>query len=188
MRSKKPFKTILSFQVTRSGEVANRVTVGIAASSRGLDLPDLMLLAHPVEYPREECTCRRPKPMLVPREQLQLTALLPLKFVRIYIHDETRYQLKVRLASGRLFYLQLLVRPPELDNVFGQWIRLLYRLHMCQPVYLSYRHRAVTRRSSKVRRSFPPQESKILNEDPFLVRCRSVAVSDCIALLPQKAT
>ncbi|XP_015264694.1 PREDICTED: protein FAM71E1-like [Gekko japonicus] len=148
-------------QVTRSGEVANRVTVGIAASSRSLELPDLMLLARPEKYGERGHT------FLLP------TRLLPLKFVRISIHDRTRYQLKVRLASGRLFYLQLLVRPPELDNVFGQWIRLLYCLHVCQPAFLSYPHRAVTRRSSYASCSFPPQESKILNEDPFLVRCRS---------------
>lgn len=66
--------TMLSFQVTRSGEVANRVTVGVAASSPSLELPDLLLLARPVEYPKEECTCENPEPRLVPREELQLIA------------------------------------------------------------------------------------------------------------------
>ncbi|XP_077170213.1 Golgi-associated RAB2 interactor protein 5A-like [Paroedura picta] len=136
-------------QVTKSGEVANRVTMGIAASSSALELPDLMLLARPVAYPKDICTCKRPRPMLVPGEQLQLTVLLPLKFVRIYIHSRTHHQLKVKLASGRLFYLQLLVHPSKLNSVFGQWIQLLYRLHMCQPEYLSYYPcPAVTRRSS----------------------------------------
>lgn len=71
---KKPFKMIISFQITKAGQVAHRVTVGIAASSPSLELPDLMLLARPVEYPKEECTCKQPKPILVPREQLQLIA------------------------------------------------------------------------------------------------------------------
>lgn len=34
-------------QVTRFGEVANKVTMGVAASSPALELPDLLLLAGP---------------------------------------------------------------------------------------------------------------------------------------------
>ncbi|KAL8176225.1 UNVERIFIED_CONTAM: hypothetical protein K2H54_026126 [Gekko kuhli] len=144
-------------QVTRSGEVANRVTVGVAASSYSLELPDLLLLARPVEYPNEECTCEHPEIILVPREELQLFALLPLKFVRLYVHDESRYQLKVSLANGRKFYLQLLAHPQKLDYLFGQWIRLLYRLRFYrtdapisyQQVYPDYPHRIISRSSNK---------------------------------------
>uniref|UniRef100_A0ACB8EVT5 Uncharacterized protein n=1 Tax=Sphaerodactylus townsendi TaxID=933632 RepID=A0ACB8EVT5_9SAUR len=87
-----------------------------------------MILARPIEYPMEECTCQCPEAKFVPREQLQLTALLPLKFVRIYVHRESRYQLKLSLANGRTFYLQLLAHPLKVDHLFGQWVRLLYRL------------------------------------------------------------
>ncbi|XP_067408402.1 Golgi-associated RAB2 interactor protein 5A isoform X1 [Emydura macquarii macquarii] len=38
-------------QVTKSGDVASRVTLGIAATSRRLELPDLLLLARPVPPP-----------------------------------------------------------------------------------------------------------------------------------------
>uniref|UniRef100_A0A8C5WZQ5 Golgi associated RAB2 interactor 5A n=1 Tax=Laticauda laticaudata TaxID=8630 RepID=A0A8C5WZQ5_LATLA len=93
--------------VTKAGDIATRVTMGIAASSAHLEMPDLMLLARP---------------------ELQLFALLPLKFVRLYIHDESRFQLKVRLANGRTFYLQLLTHPLRQNEVFGHWVRLLYRL------------------------------------------------------------
>uniref|UniRef100_A0A8C6Y8W7 Golgi associated RAB2 interactor 5A n=1 Tax=Naja naja TaxID=35670 RepID=A0A8C6Y8W7_NAJNA len=95
-------------QVTKAGDIATRVTMGIAASSAHLEMPDLMLLARPV-------------PCLTER-------LLPLKFVRLYIHDESRFQLKVRLANGRTFYLQLLTHPLRQNEVFGHWVRLLYRL------------------------------------------------------------
>ncbi|XP_060111568.1 Golgi-associated RAB2 interactor protein 5A [Heteronotia binoei] len=143
-------------QVTRSGEVANRVTVGIAASSPSLELPDLLLLARPIEYPKEECTCECPEPAFIPKEELQLIALLPLKFVRIYVHNESRYQFKVSLANGRKFYLQLLAHPQKLDYLFGQWVRLLYRLRFYrtdapisyQQVYPNYRHRPMSRSSS----------------------------------------
>lgn len=56
------------------------------------------------------------------------TRLVPLKFARIYVHDGSRHQLKIRLANGRTFYLQLLAHPLKQDEIFGQWIRLLYRL------------------------------------------------------------
>uniref|UniRef100_A0A670ZMI6 Golgi associated RAB2 interactor 5A n=1 Tax=Pseudonaja textilis TaxID=8673 RepID=A0A670ZMI6_PSETE len=99
-------------QVTKAGDVATRVTMGIAASSIHLEMPDLMLLARPERDDSKN-----------PRWQL-----LPLKFVRLYIHDESRFQFKVRLANGRTFYLQLLAHPLRQDEVFGHWIRLLYRL------------------------------------------------------------
>ncbi|XP_034992395.1 Golgi-associated RAB2 interactor protein 5A [Zootoca vivipara] len=121
-------------QVTKTGDIANRVTVGIAATSPSLELPDLMLLARPGscitgQYP---CECPNPEASPGPDDELQLFGLLPLKFVRIYIHDEARYQLKIRLANGRTFYLQLLAHPLKQEHVFGQWVRLLYRLRFHQ--------------------------------------------------------
>ncbi|XP_027697035.1 protein FAM71E1 [Vombatus ursinus] len=98
-------------QVTRFGEVANKVTMGVAASSPALELPDILLLAGPVPG----------------KGGLQLFELIPLQFVELYIHDEKRQQLKVKLWSGRTFYLQLRARASE-DQEFGRWVRLLYRL------------------------------------------------------------
>ncbi|XP_042332733.1 protein FAM71E1 [Sceloporus undulatus] len=115
-------------QVTKTGDVANRVTVGIAATSPSLELPDLMLLARPAPSLTTQCECQCPEALPFPEEELQLFGLLPLKFVRLYVHDESRFQLKVRLANGRTFYLQLLTHPLKQEYVFGQWIRLLYRL------------------------------------------------------------
>uniref|UniRef100_G1KM48 Golgi associated RAB2 interactor 5A n=1 Tax=Anolis carolinensis TaxID=28377 RepID=G1KM48_ANOCA len=106
--------------VTKTGDVANRVTVGIAATSPTLEMPDLMLLCTKIGHLQGHC---------------------PGDFVRLYVHDESRYQLKVRLANGRTFYLQLLTHPLKQDEVFGQWIRLLYRLrfyHTDAP--LTYEH------------------------------------------------
>ncbi|XP_053114854.1 Golgi-associated RAB2 interactor protein 5A [Hemicordylus capensis] len=114
-------------QVTKTGDVANRVTMGIAATSPSLELPDLMLLARPTPISSGRYS-NNSDAVPQPGEELQLFGLLPLKFVRIYIHDETRYQLKIRLANGRTFYLQLLAHPLKQDEIFGQWVRLLYRL------------------------------------------------------------
>ncbi|XP_062456918.1 LOW QUALITY PROTEIN: Golgi-associated RAB2 interactor protein 5A-like [Rhea pennata] len=104
-------------QVTKSGDAASRVTVGIAATSPRLALPDLMLLARPVQALGE----------------LELFGLLPLQFVRLSLHSEKRHQLKVSLASGRTFYLQLLAPRRRLERLFGRWLRLLYLLRYPRP-------------------------------------------------------
>lgn len=51
-----------------------------------------------------------------------------MQFVQLFLHDESRQQLKVKFHTGRTFYLQLRARPRTRDCVFGQWVRLLYRL------------------------------------------------------------
>uniref|UniRef100_A0A4W2G1E4 Golgi associated RAB2 interactor 5A n=2 Tax=Bos TaxID=9903 RepID=A0A4W2G1E4_BOBOX len=99
-------------QVTRLGEVANKVTMGVAASSPALELPDLLLLAGPAKE----------------NGHLQLFGLFPLQFVQLFVHDESRWQLKVKFRTGRAFYLQLRAPPESRDREFGQWVRLLYRL------------------------------------------------------------
>ncbi|XP_065427180.1 Golgi-associated RAB2 interactor protein 5A [Chrysemys picta bellii] len=121
-------------QVTKSGDVASRVTLGIAATSPRLELPDLLLLARPVLVPAGgPCCCRCAQGLPLPEQELELFGLLPLRFVRLSIQDELRHRLKVRLASGRTFYLQLLAPPAQLERVFGQWVRLLYRLRYQRP-------------------------------------------------------
>ncbi|XP_005879622.1 PREDICTED: protein FAM71E1 isoform X3 [Myotis brandtii] len=99
-------------QVTRLGEVANKVTMGVAASSPALQLPDLLLLAGPAKE----------------TGRLQLFGMIPLQFVQLFVHDKSRRQLKVKFQTGRTFYLQLRSPPRTCDCEFGQWVRLLYCL------------------------------------------------------------
>lgn len=54
--------------------------------------------------------------------------LFPLQFVQLFVHDESRRELKVKFRTGRAFYLQLRAPPETRDREFGQWVRLLYRL------------------------------------------------------------
>ncbi|XP_038956869.1 Golgi-associated RAB2 interactor protein 5A isoform X1 [Rattus norvegicus] len=104
-------------QVTRFGEVANKVTMGVAASSPALELPDLLLLAGPDKE----------------NGHLQLLGLFPLQFVQLFVHDVSRQQLKVKFRTGRAFYLQLRAPPETRDCEFGRWVRLLYRLRFHSP-------------------------------------------------------
>ncbi|EGW07334.1 Protein FAM71E1 [Cricetulus griseus] len=93
-------------QVTRFGEVANKVTMGVAASSPALELPDLLLLAGPDKE----------------SGRLQLLGLFPLQFVQLFVHDESRQQLKVKFRTGRAFYLQLRAPAETRDREFGRWV------------------------------------------------------------------
>ena len=51
-----------------------------------------------------------------------------MQFVQLFVHDESRWQLKDKFRTGRAFYLQLRAPPESRDREFGQWVRLLYRL------------------------------------------------------------
>lgn len=54
--------------------------------------------------------------------------LLPLSSVRLSLRSLQRHQLRVRLVTGRTFYLQLLAPPPRLQRLFSRWLRLLFLL------------------------------------------------------------
>lgn len=54
--------------------------------------------------------------------------MLPLQFVRLYVHDIVRRQLKVKFETGRACYLQLRGPRATLDCEFSQWVRLIYCL------------------------------------------------------------
>lgn len=59
--------------------------------------------------------------------------LFPLQFVQLFVHDESRHQLKVKFRTGRAFYLQLRASAETRDREFGRWVRLLYRLRFHSP-------------------------------------------------------
>lgn len=54
--------------------------------------------------------------------------MLPLQFVRLYVHDIVRRQLKVKFETGRACYLQLRGPRATVDCEFSQWVRLIYCL------------------------------------------------------------
>ncbi|KAF6280642.1 family with sequence similarity 71 member B [Rhinolophus ferrumequinum] len=123
-------------QISKKGEVIdvhNRVqmvTVGIASTSPILPLPDVMLLARPTKVCEEHARHARPtkgrgrKPV----KTLELTRLLPLKFVKISIHDHEKQQLRLKLATGRTFYLQLCPPSDAREDLFCYWEKLVYLL------------------------------------------------------------
>lgn len=123
-------------QITKRGEVIdvhNRVrmvTVGIASTSPILPLPDVMLLARPAagcEEPAGQGQVTKRKSRKAAKA-LELTRLLPLKFVRISIHDREKQQLRLKFATGRSCYLQLCPALNARENLFAYWEKLIYLL------------------------------------------------------------
>ncbi|XP_043769982.1 protein FAM71B [Cervus elaphus] len=123
-------------QISKKGEVIdvhNRVrmvTVGIASTSPILPLPDVMLLARPTKVCEEHVRHARTTKGRgrKPTKTLELTRLLPLKFVKISIHDREKQQLRLKLATGRTFYLQLCPSSDAREDLFCYWEKLVYLL------------------------------------------------------------
>uniref|UniRef100_G3TWV2 Golgi associated RAB2 interactor protein-like Rab2B-binding domain-containing protein n=1 Tax=Loxodonta africana TaxID=9785 RepID=G3TWV2_LOXAF len=130
-------------QISKRGEVMdvhNRgrmVTVGIVCTSPKLKVPDVMLLARPIAS-REEyatCGCAMQGKGHKSTQTLELTRLLPLKFVKISIHDGEKQQLRLKLATGRSFYLQLCPSSDAREDLFVYWEDLVYLLRPPVEVY-----------------------------------------------------
>ncbi|XP_007473126.2 Golgi-associated RAB2 interactor protein 2 isoform X1 [Monodelphis domestica] len=119
-------------QVNRRGESvylhnrANWVTVGICASSNNLNVPSVMLLAHLESNSKnnDEPTFNN---FLNPTSEFQLvlSRVFPLQFVTISVHDAPKMCLKVKLVSGRAYYLQLCAPSHKQDILFQQWVELI---------------------------------------------------------------
>ncbi|XP_068849276.1 Golgi-associated RAB2 interactor protein 5B [Capricornis sumatraensis] len=92
----------------------NRVTMGVAASLPGLVLPDMLLMAQPPED--RECS------------NLVLTRMIPLDLAHLYVHDLSAWRLKLRLVTGRYYYLELDAPDGEVGFLFDRWIRLISQL------------------------------------------------------------
>ncbi|XP_076974954.1 Golgi-associated RAB2 interactor protein 4-like [Tamandua tetradactyla] len=118
-------------QVTRKGEVIdvhNRiqtVTVGIVCTSPLLPIPDVMLLAQPITR-RGQTTQGRGRQA---EKTMEFTRLLPLKLIRLSVHDREKQQLCLKFATGRSSYLQLCPPLDAQEDLFLYWEKIIYLLH-----------------------------------------------------------
>ncbi|XP_006886001.1 PREDICTED: protein FAM71B-like [Elephantulus edwardii] len=127
-------------QVSKKGEVIDvhnhvrMVTVGITSTSPVLPLPDVMLLARPARGCEDRPTKKRGRKNT---KNLELTRLLPLKFVKISIHNREKQQLRLKLATGRTFYLQLCPSSDAREDLFCCWEKLVFLLRPAMKSYSS---------------------------------------------------
>ncbi|XP_032014376.1 Golgi-associated RAB2 interactor protein 3 [Hylobates moloch] len=132
-------------QINKKGEVIDvhsrvrMVTVGIVCTSPILPLPDVMVLARPIKICEEHVRRGRfaKGRGRSPVKTLELTRLLPLKFVKISIHDREKQQLRLKLATGRTFYLQLCPSSDTREDLFCCWEKLIYLLRLPVESYCS---------------------------------------------------
>uniref|UniRef100_A0A674J1Y7 Golgi associated RAB2 interactor protein-like Rab2B-binding domain-containing protein n=1 Tax=Terrapene triunguis TaxID=2587831 RepID=A0A674J1Y7_9SAUR len=136
-------------QITRRGKnvaVHNHpteVTIGIISTDNKLPLPNIMLIARPgpMQSGQVPSGCRTEQLGKRPTAPSGLTLgfpcrLLPLKFVRISVHDPDRQRIKLKLMNGRSYYLQLYASPGEQELLFDRWLSLIYLLHHPPDCYL----------------------------------------------------
>ncbi|KAL4831520.1 hypothetical protein H8958_012731 [Nasalis larvatus] len=99
----------------------NRLAMGVAASLPGLVLPDILLIGQPAED--RDCS------------GLVLTRMIPLDLVHLCVHDLSAWRLKLRLVSGRQYYLALDAPDNEAGFLFHCWIRLINLLQEPPPTW-----------------------------------------------------
>ncbi|XP_058016746.1 Golgi-associated RAB2 interactor protein 2-like [Ahaetulla prasina] len=122
-------------QVSKQGGILDvhnqvqQVRVAIAATSPGLPVPDVLLLARPVLLPQQlpPNLQQRYRPRTRNRK-FELTRLLPLCFVKITIHDQEKKQLRFKMVTGRTFYLQLCPPADNQKDNFDLWIKVVHLL------------------------------------------------------------
>ncbi|KAM8936536.1 Golgi-associated RAB2 interactor protein 6-like [Lycaon pictus] len=123
-------------QINRKGEVIDMhnnvqmVTVGIAYTTPSLTMPDVMLLAQPAVSCAANARNSQDTQIkdLKSTKSLELTRLLPLKFVKLSIYNHEKKQFHLKLATGRSFYLQLCLPSDAKEDLFACWEDLVYLL------------------------------------------------------------
>ncbi|XP_036910974.1 protein FAM71C-like [Sturnira hondurensis] len=132
-------------QISKRGEVIDvhnsvqMVTLGIAYTSPNLVIPDVMLLARPavscaVGAKHDQHTQGRG---LKSAKSLELTRLLPLKFVKLSVYSHENKQLHLKLATGISFYLQLCPPSDAKGDLFAHWEDLVSSLRPPVEAYSS---------------------------------------------------
>ncbi|KAL8184995.1 UNVERIFIED_CONTAM: hypothetical protein K2H54_034318 [Gekko kuhli] len=132
-------------QVTRKGKQVfihnhcNWAIVGIATTNPKLPLPNIMFIARPgvgqISSGQHS-------------EEAMLTRLIPLKFVRISIHDCEKQLIKIKLINRRSYYLQLYSSTEDVKALFDCWLSLIRLLHHPPRSYLQPYSKSRTRRKN----------------------------------------
>ncbi|XP_015746679.1 protein FAM71F2-like, partial [Python bivittatus] len=104
------------------------VTVGITSTNPVLLIPNVLLLARPIVPSEEHISKFRAIFHHQPPVRFELTRLFPLRFVKISIHNSEKKQLRLKLVSGRTYYLQLCPQSNRREDLFDAWVRIVQLL------------------------------------------------------------
>uniref|UniRef100_A0A8C8RJ69 Golgi associated RAB2 interactor protein-like Rab2B-binding domain-containing protein n=1 Tax=Pelusios castaneus TaxID=367368 RepID=A0A8C8RJ69_9SAUR len=134
-------------------------TIGIVSTNNKLPLPNIMLIARPGPTPQAQVSSGSRAEQLG-RSPLPLMELLPLKFVRISVHDPDRQRIKLKLVNGCSYYLQLYASPEEQEPLFERWLSLIYLLHH-PPAYYLHSNSCVPRDNLRVQILASEEEEEV---------------------------
>ena len=132
-------------QISKRGEVIDvhnsvqMVTLGVTYTSPNLVIPDVILLARPAVScaigAKHDWHARGRG--LKSTKSLELTRLLPLKFVKLSVYSHENKQLHLKLATGLSFYLQLCPPSDAKGDLFAHWEDLVFSLRPPVEAYSS---------------------------------------------------
>uniref|UniRef100_A0A8C8ZXT7 Golgi associated RAB2 interactor protein-like Rab2B-binding domain-containing protein n=1 Tax=Prolemur simus TaxID=1328070 RepID=A0A8C8ZXT7_PROSS len=121
------------FQKTRSDQCANSVqivTVGITFTNPSPAIPDVMLLGSPAvnsaEDDRHDGNTQGRGHKFA--KSLEVTSLLPLKFIKLSTCNNEKKKLYLKFASGHTFCLQLCPPSDVQEDLCASWEDLVYLL------------------------------------------------------------
>ncbi|XP_013913536.1 PREDICTED: protein FAM71C-like [Thamnophis sirtalis] len=122
------------FQISKEGnpiEVHNKkkvITLGVTSTIPTLPIPNTLLLASSLVSSEEHISKSTSIFHQHFQGNLELKRLFPLCLVKISIHNMEKQQLRLKLVTGRTYYLQLYPASHQQQNLFVGWIKLVQTL------------------------------------------------------------
>ncbi|XP_058038225.1 Golgi-associated RAB2 interactor protein 2-like [Ahaetulla prasina] len=104
------------------------ITLGVTSTIPTLSIPNILLLASSIVSSEEHIS----KSTSIFHQhlpgKLELKRLFPLCLVKISIHNLEKKQLRLKLVTGRTYYLQLYPTSHQQQDLFVCWIKLVQML------------------------------------------------------------
>ncbi|KAK2501849.1 hypothetical protein MC885_020489 [Smutsia gigantea] len=102
-------------------------------------IPDVLLVARPVHGHKEHAGCGQANEGKGHKatKTLELTRLFSLNLVKISVHNRDKHQLRLKLATGRSYYLQLCTPPGKQEDLFACWEDIIDLLRPPMEAYSS---------------------------------------------------
>ncbi|XP_034271622.1 uncharacterized protein LOC117664622 isoform X2 [Pantherophis guttatus] len=130
-KRKKFGSLIFQYQIDKEGNPINVhnkkkvITLGVTSTIPTLRIPNTLLLASSIVSSEEHISkstsiFHQPLP-----GKLELKRLFPLCLVNISIHNLEKKQLRLKLVTGRTYYLQLYPASHQQQDLFVCWIKLV---------------------------------------------------------------
>ncbi|KAG8140037.1 hypothetical protein E2320_002769, partial [Naja naja] len=117
-------------------DVHNRkkiIKLGVTSTIPTLPIPNTLLLASHIISSEEDIS----EPTSILSGNLELKRLFPLSLVKLTIHNLEKKQLRLKLVTGRTYYLQMYPPPHQQQDLFVGWVKLVQILRPSSKINLS---------------------------------------------------